>query len=845
MDFIDEVIDQIRKETAIGGNRRERIANALQLLRDNSNNFKEPASVSRGKLSMRTNGEKLYFTDSQNKEQEIILSEEFRASVNTGITGTAELSTVPSSTKYERWKIAMPGTYPNFLEKDSNGNNVPITITPKEFEENEITLSVTNGIAKKEFSKKINSKIETWSAKPFEKERQVYYFGDVYEALENVTKDDIPGISQKWKILTHSIDVDGGVTSYHLTDAILNKYIIKGTSDTITTIGERNAVFGGKFLKINDGLDLDPNYPAIGVIYKLDIRKATKLIVSGLISAGGNPEERVIIGGYKKDGTYVVFQRSDDPDLHLRKEFDITDFATISVQVNKNSFPYIAIKGEYDSYVDLGSYLDDKLKVLDYFVNPKKNELVPITMPTTGEIDNAFLTTSMDQFQLNGFANGVIDLSTVPENYTKIRLDGDFTGVGVGVLWIALYRQGTGDLLQLLSGASDKKIFEFEIDRNRFDRIAYSRKKNSTFFNFIDTTPVDTKQDSVKVYIDDKASGGGGASFEHLYIDAYTEFNVSPNKTAAENSVNLNKATLKAHLENKPLLLPAGIIEHEGFMYYQNVVMRGTGLMTTTLKSTTPTAALKTPRGEGDPYFSLAVGEISDMTIDGNNIGTVALDLTNMSESTFENLLIKKFTQYCIIGEGLLMSWFKNVFVHDSTNGILLKASSNSGFGPMQPNFNVFQKCSFQRLKNIGIEIYGAAMLTLRDCSVEKNGTPNNDATGFIKAYGISPLEEGVDITIEGVWSEICYGGFWLDISSSNGVTTFRDSIIWALEGGCKKAIVNNGCKVLITGSTKVKGFSTTGIETKNNGVTRVDGFANIDTHTENSGGVYKIAQYS
>lgn len=200
MDFIDEVIDQIRKETSIGGNRRERIAKALQLLRDNSNNFKEPYAVSKGKLTMRTDGENLYFTDSQNKEQEIILSDEFRASFNTGITGTAELNTVPSATKYERWKIAMPGTYPNFIEKDNEGNNFQITITPKEFEENEITLSVTNGVAKKELSKKNNSKIENWSAKAYSKGRQVLYNGSLYEADSNTLATDIPNPkSSVWK----------------------------------------------------------------------------------------------------------------------------------------------------------------------------------------------------------------------------------------------------------------------------------------------------------------------------------------------------------------------------------------------------------------------------------------------------------------------------------------------------------------------------------------------------------------------------------------------------------------------------------------------------------------------
>ncbi|MEN5130483.1 CotH kinase family protein [Elizabethkingia anophelis] len=308
MDFIDEVIDLIRKETAIGGNRRERIANALQLLRDNSNNFKEPASVSRGKLSMRTDGESLYFTDSQNKEQQVILSDEFRASVNMGITGTAEINTVPDSTKYERWKIAMPGTYPNFIEKDSNGNNAPVTITPKEFEENEITLSVTNGIAKKELSKKINSKIETWSTKDFKKDRQVFHKGAIYEAVVDTQSTDIPGeaLETIWKLIMIGLNAGSG-------DNLLD-VVVKDGSELFHVDKDGNlwAMYAPNSIPNNviQGLPED-----IKTLYEGAFKKEYKLDLLQILTK----DESVSIS-QDKDGTiYIPRLRIDDLDYNKIK----------------------------------------------------------------------------------------------------------------------------------------------------------------------------------------------------------------------------------------------------------------------------------------------------------------------------------------------------------------------------------------------------------------------------------------------------------------------------------------------------------------------------------------------
>ncbi|MCT4236770.1 CotH kinase family protein [Elizabethkingia anophelis] len=121
--------------------------------------------------------------------------------VISGITGDAELNTQPSSTKFERWTATIAGTYVNF--KDANGNS--IVVEDKELEDYDIIISVTNGVAKKNFSKKKDSKTETWSAKEFEKGRQVFYNGSIWESNADTLATDIPGVEipntpSKWDL---------------------------------------------------------------------------------------------------------------------------------------------------------------------------------------------------------------------------------------------------------------------------------------------------------------------------------------------------------------------------------------------------------------------------------------------------------------------------------------------------------------------------------------------------------------------------------------------------------------------------------------------------------------------
>ena len=143
--------------------------------------------------------------------------------VISGITGDAELTTKPDSTKFERWTASLIGTYVNFIDKDRN----PITIIKEELDDFDIIISVTNGIAKKNFSKKKDSKIETWQIKGYGSGKQVIHSGCVWESTTTTTESDVPGVSvpsipDKWALKLRALDSIDDPDILQITDAAGN-----------------------------------------------------------------------------------------------------------------------------------------------------------------------------------------------------------------------------------------------------------------------------------------------------------------------------------------------------------------------------------------------------------------------------------------------------------------------------------------------------------------------------------------------------------------------------------------------------------------------------------------------
>ncbi|HCR78010.1 MAG TPA: hypothetical protein DIW37_16705 [Chryseobacterium sp.] len=716
------------------------------------------------------------------------------------------------------WGFAAPGSY-------TNANNTTITA-------NSIGIITYDGI--NTFS---NISIPIPQNSPNIRIYEDLTTGTVLNAKEQVISNNVPYIvlqsatvgtdlptGSKFKAL-------GGLEKYEYLLDVNKSYRVNAipTTEVIQNILENSVTYGGKFLQYDNTMTTNVNYPALGVIYNLDVTNSYKLRVNQMfdIQAGNLPS----IVGVKEDDTVYTILRYTDPGFTGLKEFDLTGVKSISIQVQQGHFPQIKLFNYEKVNLDAKNYADDRFKVLEHFINPYEIQWEEITMPQSGEVDNQVMTGSFIPVNSAGFAYGKIPIALL-SGYDYIKVSG---GINAGdALWLWGQNLQTAVYDKLLLGNKNGE-FQFEIDHAKYESYGYTRNKTSTKFYKGKKVFISREKDSVYNFIKNNS-----AVSRHRGVDAFAEFGVGKDtNTPAQNTTALNSAIAAAQAANVPCYLPGGDIRHTGnIVYPQNVILEGAGMRLTRLISTTAAPALVSPTTAADPYFGLGLGSIREMTIDGDHIGTNGIEIKNVANSKYSNVLIKSFTNKCLIGYGLLIFEFDNVYFQDAKYGIYLDYSTDSGFGGMHSNLIVFNRCHFLDLTKIGAELTHGAMYTFNSCSIGGTGTDGDDATGFCKAYNLSPLNEGIDIQFNSCWSEQMRGGYWLNLSQANGVTTFNDTMVWNF-GTCKKGIINTGSKVLLSGSSYVKGFVTVGVETTNGGHTKTQGFATVDTHTESSGGVF------
>ncbi|MCL1671694.1 hypothetical protein [Elizabethkingia ursingii] len=170
----------------------------------------------------------------------------------TGITGDAELNTQPSLIKNERWYATIVGTYMNFKEI-VNGIPTPISVLKEELEEYDIILSVTNGISKKVFSKKIKTPLET------------KFDINSNNAISNGRTTTLAKVLDSFikPAVIRSIPVDNTLTGLMKTDGtIVNDLSYRRYNFTVNT-GEKNVYFNGVRPVTSAGSGNQQLYPTI------------------------------------------------------------------------------------------------------------------------------------------------------------------------------------------------------------------------------------------------------------------------------------------------------------------------------------------------------------------------------------------------------------------------------------------------------------------------------------------------------------------------------------------------------------------------------------------------------
>lgn len=469
-----------------------------------------------------------------------------------------------------------------------------------------------------------------------------------------------------------------------------------------------------------------------------------------------------------------------------------------------------------------------------------RNDLTPVI-----EADSAFSRTG-------------VQVANLHPNAKKIKVTGDFTDDSSIIAYMAGYNSYTNVVTVIYSGSNtDSNELIIDVDRVAYDGYLFSFKDGTPFTLQEEiTTGTPTEEDAVKKYIDDEnhkiislintspsnpVSGANAA-----IIDAYSKWGVSPTNTAAGNSVAMNNAINDAYVSGRKIILPAAVIEHNGFIYKEGVNIEGAGMWGTVLKSMSADAAFKDLDTSNTNIF--IPGSIRGLSLDGNNIGTIGLELSNSQDFITRDVLFIGFTNHAVKFIGQLQHSFYDCLVNSCSNGFLILAADSTYYGYMQSNLLQYQNVYFSQIDNLCMDFDRASNVALRSCNFEACGIYGNENTGAVRARRMSPANEGIDFTFDNCWSEGVRGAFLNISESTGGTTSIRDTMVFSHGNGgglnSGSAIINNGAKVLITGSTAFKGF-TTSVTTKNNGTTRMDGLVTIGTTVEETGGTFKSASYT
>ena len=473
--------------------------------------------------------------------------------------------------------------------------------------------------------------------------------------------------------------------------------------------------------------------------------------------------------------------------------------------------------------------------VLKSYINPTQIVWEEITMPYSGEVDGKFRYCGYTYDSEPNWATGEI-LASELAGYKYFKMTGDFRAGGTGMLY--LWRYSSTTPYRELCGNQEFSEYIMDIEAAGRIGIGYSRKKGVHKFYKGKVVSIPITEDSVNIAIQNAS-----ASAKHRMVDAFVEFNVKASNTAAQNTEGLNQAILAAYSRRVPIYLPSGVIKVNEITYMPGVIMIGAGMENTTLECAAGTNVI----GLLDPGNNQAFWEgngIYNLTIDGANIADVGINFRHAFGPTLCLVRVRRCKKYSVDYEGVLSPRFDRCkFQEYVTDNVRIRATDVSSAGYMQANIVEFQSCWFVVGPGKSVILDRASNIYFRQCNFERIGTSGNINTGGIFGSNISPGNEGIDIVMSGCWSETLMGPL-LTLVNCKGTSVIDSCMIGNPGNTSTTQIINNGCRLLITGGTQIR-FSTTGVLTQNSGQTYVDGFTSINSHIEQTGGLYKQATYS
>ena len=267
-----------------------------------------------------------------------------------------------------------------------------------------------------------------------------------------------------------------------------------------------DAVFGGKFLSINNTINTDSIYPNAGVIHNYNVELATKLTTKKIVAMSN-----AMIIGVKKDNSIIVLLNVSDPNLAELKVFDITDYKAISIAVDENSFAELKVEFEetIKKEINAKEYIDGKLIVLDSFLNPTTSEIKNISLPQAVDFNEKAIEGG-HEISAPGFSYGLIPKSEF-DGYDYIEISG---GLNLFSGWWLWAQDNVGNIVKILVQGSSPTVTKINLKElpNTATKIGYSRYKALTKITVEKLVSLPLEKDSVLKAIENGVGSGSKIS---------------------------------------------------------------------------------------------------------------------------------------------------------------------------------------------------------------------------------------------------------------------------------------------------------------------------------------------
>lgn len=333
-------------------------------------------------------------------------------------------------------------------------------------------------------------------------------------------------------------------------------------------------------------------------------------------------------------------------------------------------------------------------------------------------------------------------------------------------------------------------------------------------------------------------------AFSLGWVDA-SRYGMRSSATAGQNTLAFANALAVALADRKGLYIPSGEIVCNNLPILttnytgSNGVMpdiRGAGRWNTKLITAGATSLfsnLSTSFSNG--------GSISDMWLFGNGVGLNGIEMSKTLQFRLSDLVIEGFVTNGLKLLGSLIGVVEHTMIILCATGVTGEPTVALD---VNANLVLFNDVQFQSNNRNAVVWETAAGVHFIGCNFETNGTTGDANTGVIITNTMSPLGEGVDVTLDKCWFERNRGRAEFEFFGS-GANSIRDTIMLkTTTGTTTHGVVNNGGRLYLSNVT-IAEHSTTDLLTAAAGISRWDGVGSIPARQQSGGGSFLTATYS